>query len=88
MPPMEKNVFVFSTSGTFRERHHQPLKEKLAGKGCNVVSEFWCPGEYSPLGFNLDLKGSFAVIGGRNKGHPDEKDLETARIFAKGLISG
>ncbi|MCX6683719.1 MAG: flavodoxin family protein [Methanoregula sp.] len=87
MPPMEKNVFVFSTSGNFRERHHQPLKEKLAGKGCKVVGEFWCPGEFSPLGFNLDLKGAFALIGGMNKGHPDEKDLEKARAFAKGLMT-
>jgi flavodoxin len=48
LPMMDKNVFVFSTSGNFRERPHQPIKEKLAEKGCTIVGEFWCFGEYSP----------------------------------------
>ena len=87
LPLAGKKVFVFSTSGNFRERHHLPIKEKLAEKGCTIVGEFSCFGEYSPLGFNLNLNGPLALIAGKNKGHPDGKDLENARVFAKGLLS-
>lgn len=86
MPPMDKKVFIFSTSGNFRDRHHNLIKEKLAEKGCMVVGEFTCFGEFSPLGFFINLPGPLVFIGGKNKGHPDEKDLENARAFAKGLL--
>jgi len=33
MPSMDKNVFIFSTSGNYRERHHDLIKEKLNEKG-------------------------------------------------------
>lgn len=50
------------------------VETKLAAKGSNVIGEFHCPGEFSPLGFNLD------------KGHPDELDVEKARLFAAALL--
>lgn len=86
MPPMDKMVFIFSTSGNFRNRHHNLIKEKLAEKGCKLVGEFTCFGEFAPLGFNLDMNGALAFVGGKNKGHPDAKDLENARTFAKSLL--
>jgi len=36
---------------------------------------------------NLNLNGPLSFIGGENKGHPDEKDLENSRTFAKGLLN-
>lgn len=88
MPPMkDKNVFVFSTSGNFRERHHALIKEKLAEKGCKLVGEFTCLGEFSPFGFFINLPGPLVFIGGKNKGHPDQKDLENARTFATNLLN-
>jgi hypothetical protein len=36
----------------------------------------------------MDLPGPLVFIGGKNKGHPDGKDLENARAFAKGLFDG
>jgi len=73
MLPMDKNVFVFSTYAGYRERYHTLIKQKLAEKGCKIVGEFSCLGEFGILGFKM------------SKGHPDEKDLENARTFAKGL---
>ena len=87
MPAMDKNVFVFSTTGNFREVNHQLIKEKLTERGCHIVGEFTCFGEFAgALRLNRDWKGALAFIGGKNKGHPDEKDLENARAFAKGLL--
>lgn len=45
----------------------------LAAKGSNVIGEFHCPGEFSPLGLSMDKKG-----------HPNEQDFEDARAFAAG----
>ncbi len=77
MPHLEKNVFLFSTSGKPQEKYELAIKALLIGKGCRIVGEFRCPGVVGgPLGISLS-----------NKGHPDEKDLADAREFAKGLIS-
>lgn len=76
IPRMEKNMFIFSTAGNPQEKYDLALKEKLIGKGCRIVGVFRCPGVVKMV-FNL-----------KNKGHPDEQDLENARAFAKGLIAG
>jgi flavodoxin len=46
MPVMDKNVFVFSTCGNVREVNHKQIKEKLTEKGCHIVGEFTCFGEF------------------------------------------
>ncbi|MGO9386598.1 MAG: hypothetical protein ACLPWD_00960 [Methanobacterium sp.] len=51
-------------------------------KGCKIIGEFTRFGEFGPLGFNLDVNGPLAFIFGKNKGHPNDNDLENARIFA------
>ena len=77
MPAVEgRKVFVFSTSASAIEEHHRLLRSALAGKGCRIVGEFQCRGEYRLLRF-ITL----------NRGHPDEKDLTNARTFARGLVS-
>ena len=43
----------------------------------NVVGEFSCRG--------FDTVGPFKLIGGVNKGRPDERDLENAKKFARGI---
>lgn len=72
-----KKAFVFSTSGGGKEEYNKVLKEKLAGKGFDVVGDFACKG--------LDKYGPLAIIGGLNKGHPDKDDLKKAEDFAKSL---
>ena len=55
-------------------------------KSCKIIGEFTCYGEFRHLGFNLDVNGPLEFIFGKNKDHPDEKDLENARLFAESLI--
>jgi flavodoxin len=77
IPRLEKDVFLFHTAGGPDEKYDQPMKELLVAKGARVVGEFRCPGQAGFLGFIAT-----------NKGHPDEHDLERARAFAQGLMSG
>jgi hypothetical protein len=77
IPRLERDVFLFSTAGGPDEKYEQPIRELLIGKGARIVGEFRCPGQAGFLGFIWT-----------NKGHPYEKDLENARAFAKGLLSG
>jgi len=75
-----KKAFIFSTSGIplFTKFWHKELKQKLTKKGFNIIGEFSCKGftTFSP----------YKLIGGTNKRHPDEKDLEKAKDFARKLL--
>lgn len=74
-----KNAFVFSTYGGFGQKAaHDELKKYLGDKGFMVVGEWYC------LGF--DTYGFYKLLGGINKGRPNERDIETAKDFARGLI--
>jgi flavodoxin len=53
------------------------LKEKLSGKGFEIIGEFSCKG--------FDTWGPFKLIGGLNKGKPDEEDFKSAERFANSL---
>ncbi|MDI3543109.1 MAG: hypothetical protein PWP57_712 [Candidatus Atribacteria bacterium] len=75
-----KKAFIFSTSGTGEKnvgRNHRLIKEKLMAKGFTIVGEFSCRG--------LDSFGLLKLIGGINKGKPDENDLKRAEDFARRL---
>jgi flavodoxin len=72
-----KRAFVFSTSGQGGEERHAALKEMLVNRGFSIVGEFSCKG--------WDTFGPMKLIGGINRGRPNEKDLEEARVFARGL---
>lgn len=87
MPDINKNVFQFFTTAGFGTKNLHIVKEKLSEKGCKIIGEFICSGKYSPLELNFNCEGKLSFIGGREKDHPDEKDMESARTFAKGLLS-
>ena len=76
-----KKAFIFSTSGQTGKtsKFHQKLREALESKGFSIVGEFNCAG--------FDTYGVLKIVGGIQKGHPDEDDLKQAETFAKGLIS-
>jgi flavodoxin len=81
IPAHHRSVFIFSTRGSpFGGRFHEPLKSCLLEKGCTIIGEFSCRG--------YDTYGPFGWIGGIARGKPDEKDLEDAIAFARGLGSG
>jgi flavodoxin len=73
----EKQAFVFSTSGDGKKEHNIAFKELLVSRGFSIVGDFSCNG--------FDTWGPFKLVGGINKGRPNEEDLEEARIFAMGL---
>jgi len=73
----EKQAFVFSTSGRGGIKPHAAFKELLESHGFAIVGEFACKG--------WDTVGPFRLVGGVNKGRPNEEDFEHARIFARGL---
>jgi flavodoxin len=74
-----KKAFIFSTSGRIgnMEKFHKELKEKLQSKGFDIVNEF------NSAGF--DTFGPLKIVGGINKGRPNEDDLKKAEAFAQGL---
>ncbi|ABR56835.1 flavodoxin family protein [Methanococcus aeolicus] len=72
-----KTVFVFSTSDNWKQNYHKPLMDKLNSRGYKTVGEFNCKG--------FDDWFIFKLIGGRNKGHPNKKDIENAKKFAENI---
>ncbi len=89
LPPARgTDAFVFATSGFGRinERpFRRPLSAMLEAAGYHVVGSFCCRG--------LDTWLPLRIVGGINKGHPDDADLLRARNFAarfldRGTTSG
>jgi len=74
-----KKAFIFSTSGRTGNgpKFHQQLREKLQSKGFNIINEFNCAG--------FDTFGLLIIVGGTNKGRPNEDDVKAAEAFAQGL---
>jgi flavodoxin len=73
-------AFTFSTSGFGRSQSRpwqKSLENVLRDKGCEVVGSFACRG--------FDTWLPLRLVGGVNKGHPDETDLAEARAFAERL---
>lgn len=78
-----KRAFIVSTAGRgddWTERNHRTLRARLVGKGFKVVGEFAC--------LAWDTFFLLRLIGGINKGRPNEGDLERAEGFARGLSQG
>lgn len=72
-----KKAFVFSTSGKEKSEFNDLLKNELSKKGFEILGEFNCKG--------FDTWGPLKLIGGLNKGKPDEEDLINAKKFAESL---
>ncbi len=78
-PANGKKAFIFSTSGApGGKKYHKKLREELIKKGFDIVGEFNCLG--------WDTFGPLKLIGGMNKGRPNEQDIENAKNFAKELM--
>lgn len=73
-----KNVFLFSTSGTGKDKYNQGLVTFLNENGKNVLGSFTCQG--------LCKWFIFALVGGIGKGHPDMTDFEAAQVFIEQVI--
>ncbi|MBP5384226.1 MAG: flavodoxin family protein [Lachnospiraceae bacterium] len=73
--PDQKNVFYIATAGNPRKGNFNSIAEIAAGKQCNELGRFQCRG--------FDTYGPFKLVGGIQKGHPDEDELKDAVDFYK-----
>ncbi|HEY3420650.1 MAG TPA: flavodoxin family protein [Methanomassiliicoccales archaeon] len=77
LPGSKSKAFVFSTGGYGTTDSHVKLWRALEAKGFTNGGDFACKA--------WDTWSPFKLVGGINKGRPDENDLNKAREFAKGL---
>lgn len=77
LPERDKKIFVFSTSGCGTTKFHKSLCNILKNKGYRIISEIAFKG--------FDIYGLFQLVGGINRGKPDEEDLKEAEEFGKSL---
>jgi ferredoxin len=74
-----QRAFLFSTHGAPTVgRYHSALGEALRKNGVAVL------GEFSTRGY--DCTGPFILVGGGNKGKPNERDEQKAMRFASRLL--
>jgi flavodoxin len=74
-------AFLFSTAGLpwLGWLWHRTLREIVRKKQIEIVSEACYPG--------WDTVGPLRWIGGIQRGHPNARDLERARQFAKNVVA-
>jgi flavodoxin len=81
LPQTTLKAFIFSTTGEKNPKtitkYHTALRDAIAAKGFEIIGEFNCPG--------WDTVGPFKLVGGLNKGRPNDEDLAKARDFARSL---
>jgi hypothetical protein len=77
--PFPRRAFLFSTAGlAFAGRlWHAGVRRTLRRRDCEILGEFCCRG--------WDSVGPLRWIGGLNRRHPDDRDLEAARQFARSI---
>jgi flavodoxin len=73
--PENKKVFYICTNGG--NASYKSIEEITKKKRAVEIGRFSCKG--------YDTFGPFKLVGGLAKGHPDNKDLEDAVLFFKGL---
>ena len=76
--PTNKNVFFIATAGNPIKGNFNSIADIVKEKKCNEVGRFQCKG--------FDTYGPFKLVGGIQKGHPDETDLKEAVDFFKEII--
>ena len=75
--PEGKSVFLIETCGSPRKGYFSAMEKIAAEKNCNVIGKYEC------LGF--DTFGPFKLIGGLQKGHPTEDEIQKAVRFYQAL---
>ena len=76
--PTDKKVFFIATAGNPIDFNFHTIAEIAKEKSCNEVGRFQCKG--------YDTFGPFKLVGGIQKGHPDEEELREAVEFFKGIM--
>ena len=76
--PMNKDVFFIATAGNPMKSYFNSISDIVKDKHSNERGRFLCKG--------YDTYGPFKLVGGIQKGHPDEAELKEAVDFYKGII--
>ncbi len=76
--PMNKDVFFIATAGNPIKSNFSSILAIAKDKHANERGRYQCKG--------FDTYGPFKLIGGIQKGHPDETELKEAVEFYKNLI--
>ncbi|MCR4595798.1 MAG: flavodoxin family protein [Lachnospiraceae bacterium] len=74
----DKKVFFIATAGNPLDINFRAIEEIAEEKNCQVVGRYQCKG--------FDKFGPFKIVGGIQKGHPDESELAEAVEFYKGIV--
>ena len=75
----EQRAFLFSTHGRpFLGKYHKSLKTYLYNKSVPIIGEFSCRG--------YDCTGPYIIVGGGNKGRPNEGDEKRATKFIERIL--
>ena len=73
-----KKVFFIATAGNPIDLNFHSIADVAKEKHCEEVGRFQCKG--------FDTYGPFKLVGGIQKGHPDEGELKAAVEFYRGLL--
>ena len=76
--PREKDVFFIATAGNPMDLYFNSIAEVAKDKRCRECGRFQCKG--------FDTYGPFKLVGGIQKGHPDDSELKAAVDFYRGLV--
>lgn len=71
--PAEKKVFFLHTAGDPRENQNVSAKKITDERHCECLGTYFCKG--------FDTFGPFKLIGGINKKHTDQKEIDGAVNF-------
>lgn len=71
--PAGKKVFFLYTCGKNSRDFSQTLQQVAVEKGCTVLGSYGCTG--------FDTYGPLKLIGGLNKNHPDQEEIDGAVRF-------
>ena len=76
--PRGKEVFFIATAGNPRKNYFDSITGITSEKECRERGRYQCKG--------FDTYGPLKLVGGIQKGHPDEAELKEAIDFYRGLI--
>lgn len=76
--PAHKKTFVIYTCGQNNPSYKESIEELIKAKDSSLIGCYSCPG--------YDTWGPFKLIGGKNKNHPNENDIQNAVQFYENLI--
>ena len=75
--PENKDVFFIATAGNPIGLNFNSIADIVKEKNCSEVGRYQCKG--------FDTYGPFKLVGGIQKGHPDEDELKAAVDFYKSI---